>query len=268
MRRLRAALPVLVAIGVTWWLTTATAAQTDIPAWSFVRDGEGQIWLVGTTARLAVPIYSATEEQINAIGWNGKWVVPKPDGLGVQAGAKPEWATDPIGTTPPSTVADDPTATPVQTNTPRPAPTATSKPVAEATATAPVKRIGDTTSLTAPSGLRLLVTVNDVDDNMKPGRYDTPAEGRYVTVDWTIKNDGTTDMSVNRLDFKLQTADDFVIQRATTTTREPDLTTARLGPGQTVRGWLTYDVPKGARLKAAVYQPSGARQFVIADLSN
>jgi hypothetical protein len=148
---------------------------------------------------------------------------------------------------------------------PRPAPTASAPPAPAPSAERP-RRIGEATVLTAPSGVRLLVTVNAVEDNARPGRYDRSAEGRYMVVDWTIKNDGGVDVSVNRLHFKLQTGDGFIVERALTTIREPDLQTATIGPGQTVRGWLTYDVPKGATVAAAIYQPFGARQFVIAQL--
>jgi hypothetical protein len=69
MRKLGAVLPVLVAIAATWTITTAVA-QPEIPVWTFVRDSQGQVWLVGNTARLAVPIHPATDEQVAAIAWN------------------------------------------------------------------------------------------------------------------------------------------------------------------------------------------------------
>ncbi len=84
--------------------------------------------------------------------------------------------------------------------------------------------------------------------------------------DWTIKNEGTTEIRVNRLHFKLQTTDGYVIEREGSTIREPDLDTSRIGPGQVVRGWLAYDVPTGQMVKTLIYQPSGARQFVVAEL--
>lgn len=128
----------------------------------------------------------------------------------------------------------------------------------------PLPKLGQTVTMTTPAGLRLQVTVMGIEDDVAPGKYAQPAKGRYVAVDWSLKNDGAVDVEVNRLDLKIQTSDNHVLQRGTVI-REPDLDTSKLGPGQAMRGWLTYDVPRGARVRSAIYQPFGARQFVIAD---
>jgi hypothetical protein len=130
----------------------------------------------------------------------------------------------------------------------------------------PGKKIGNTTVITGASGLRLAVTVNAFEDGVRSPNPRQVPTGRWAIVDWTIKNEGTTTVSVNRLHFKLQTTDGYVIERDGTTIREPDLDTERLGPGQIVRGWLAYDVPTGQVLKSIIYQPSGAPQFVVVDL--
>lgn len=121
MRKLRASLPVILAVIATWGVTTATA-QSEVPVWTFVRDSGGQVWLVGTTSRLAVPIYPATDEQIAAIAWNGNWVVPSGDNSSVVAGAKPSWATDDPRVSAATESAPAVAAAPVATATPTPAP--------------------------------------------------------------------------------------------------------------------------------------------------
>lgn len=162
----------------------------------------------------------------------------------------------------------DPPGTAVAAAPPPPAPApAASAPRAPAPAAAPARRIGDTTVLTTPAGLRIAVTVNGRENNVPPPTRFALPSGRYVALDWTVKNEGSIDLNLNRLDFKIQTADGFLIDRSVHTAREPDLASGTLGTGQVIRGWLTYDVPIGQQVKAAVYQPVGARQFVIADLS-
>jgi hypothetical protein len=128
------------------------------------------------------------------------------------------------------------------------------------------KRIGDTTVLTTPDGLRLAITVNGVTDNAQGRATFMRPQGRWFAVDWTIKNEGTTDFHVNRLYFKVQTPDGFLIERAAYMAREPDLVTNSLGSGQLMRGWLTYDVPSGQSVKTAIFQAGTSRQFVIAEL--
>lgn len=136
----------------------------------------------------------------------------------------------------------------------------------QATSTAAPKRIGQAVVLTGDRGLRLSLTVNAVSDDVPPVRSGSRPQGRYAVVDWTIKNDGAGDIELNRLDFRVQTDNGYVIQRAGETLREPGLNTDKLGAGQAVRGWLSYDIPSDQRIAAVIYQPSGSRQFVIAEL--
>lgn len=235
-------------------------AQSELGPWHFVRTSDGAVWVLlnnnaGKLIRVAVPIHPATEEELAVIPHNGQWIIPKDDGtVGPKGGPRPDWD---LGYPQPAVAA------PQQTMAPQPEPSIMPTPIPASPST---RRIGDTTTLTSPSGLRILVTVNAIEDNAKPGRYDSPAQGRYVVVDWTLKNEGNEDLSVNRLDFKLQTSDGYIVERADAIVREPDLNTTTLGPGQLVRGWLTYDVPAGKNISSAIYQPGRTRQFVIAEV--
>jgi len=89
MKRLRSAVAVAAAL---MWTITTTSAQTAIPNYAYVRDSSGQVFVISGSQRLAVPIYPASDEQIAAVPWPGTWMVPKADGTGYEAGAKPEWA--------------------------------------------------------------------------------------------------------------------------------------------------------------------------------
>lgn len=145
MKRSHVLLPVFVTALVTWTLTTAIQAQSAIPVYAFVQDSTGQVWIVGKTARVAIPIYAATDEQIAGIPWNGQWMVPTDAGIG--PGARPSWSTAeptlPSGAAT-TEVAPAPTAAATATTAPAqaaPAPTATQAPVA--TAEDPVKLSGE-----------------------------------------------------------------------------------------------------------------------------
>lgn len=98
MKRLRTAMLVLVAMLPTW---ATVGAQTPIPNYAYLRDSSGQVFVVSGGQRLAVPIYPATDEQINAIPWPGTWLVPRADGTGYDTGGRPEWAVSPVAAPPP-----------------------------------------------------------------------------------------------------------------------------------------------------------------------
>jgi hypothetical protein len=222
--------PIVLAVVATWGLTTAAVAAQAAP-WRLVQGGDGVLFVIRGDVKHRIVPAPMTEADMaipEAVAWED----------GVMLVAAPGRSADP----------------PVGQQAAPPPPSRSS-----------AKRIGDTTVLTTPSGLRIAITVNAVEDNVPPGRFDDAPTGRYVAVDWTIKNEGVIGADINRLHFKLQTADGFVIQRASEV-REPGLKTDTIGPGQVVRGWLTYDVPPGARVVSAIYQPPGAQQFLIAEL--
>lgn len=229
MKRMRAVLPVAFAVIATWSVASVSAQSAP---WRLVQGTDGVLFVIrGELKNRIVP--SPMTDADMAI----TEVQPWEDGLMVVA--------------PP-----DRTAAGAPSNPPPPS-----------SSRAPNRneRIGDLTVLEASSGLRLVLVVNAVEDNVKPGKYDSAPKGRYMAVDWTIKNEGSVEARVNRLHFKLQTAEGFIIQR-TSEVREPGLSTDVIDPGQTARGWLTYDVPAGARVVYVIYQPPGEPQFIIANL--
>lgn len=147
------------------------------------------------------------------------------------------------------------------------APPAAPAAVPPAPAPATGKRIGETTVLTMPSGLRLAITAHGITDPVQSSNRANNPSGRWVLIDWSIKNEGTIDFDPGYSDFKLQTMDGFLVQRGNAAGHQrPQLDTARLAPGQQARGYLVYDVPAGQVIKSLIYQPIGGRQFVIAEL--
>jgi hypothetical protein len=64
-------------------------AQPNVPESAFVRDVGGTVWLVHQGRRVQVPIYPATDDEVDAIPIDGQWLVPQ-DGKLV-LGSRPAW---------------------------------------------------------------------------------------------------------------------------------------------------------------------------------
>ena len=125
--------------------------------------------------------------------------------------------------------------------------------------------VGQPVAVTTEAGEKLTVTVNAIVDPAPSSfKYNQP-KGRFVVLDWSIRNDGSIEHAVSPFAFQLQTADGFMYRFGISAgLPQPDMHSGSVGPGQSMRGYLAYDVPAGSTLKSAIYQPLGNRQFVIA----
>lgn len=248
-------LPVLAAIVATWTITSASVtAQSSIPNGVFVRNSEGLVWLILDGQRIKIPVWAATDDEIVAVPVSDRWAVMNADGA-IIGGDAPAWLGSQSASAP-SVAQQPPPAALAPTAIPTVGPP-----------TSPSKRLGEPTILSAPSGLQVAVTLFRVQDNVRSANQFNTAKGRWVLTEWEVRNEGTTDLRLYRSDFKLQMADGSLVTPGNHAGHpEPDLDTDLLGPGQRTRGHLVYDVPAGRSLSTAIYQPSGARQFVIADL--
>jgi hypothetical protein len=133
------------------------------------------------------------------------------------------------------------------------------------------KRVGEPVLFTGTiSGrpVRFSITLNAIRDPATSSNQFNRPSGRWVVLDWTIRNEGTENASFVGLDLKILTTEDFVIGRGNHAGHpEPQLDAfPTLGPGQAIRGFAAYDVPAAAGLKAAIYHPSGSPQFIVAEL--
>lgn len=143
-------------------------------------------------------------------------------------------------------------------------PTATAPPTPR-----PPPRIGETDEISTQGGtIDVEVTVHGVRDQVRSTNQFNVPKGRYVVLDYEIKNDASEIWDVSEYDFVLQTADGYVYHEANHAgLPDPELSSAHLGQGQRVRGFVAYDVPVDAVLQSAIYQPAGVKQFVVADLA-
>lgn len=95
-------------------------------------------------------------------------------------------------------------------------------------------------------------------------RLDVP-KGRYAAVDWAVTNAGSTDYRLSTSDLKLQTGSNQILTpKRLVGMPGPDLDSGTLGPGQSVRGSLYYDVPSGENIAALIFQDARSPQVVLA----
>lgn len=71
------------------------SAQGVIPSYVFLRDSSGLIYLTSSDQRVNIPIYPATDEQIQAVPLLDKWMLPAANGDGFEIGNRPDWAWSP-----------------------------------------------------------------------------------------------------------------------------------------------------------------------------
>ena len=144
-----------------------------------------------------------------------------------------------------------PTAVPTATVPPSP----TKKPVA---------KVGDTTET---GGSKYVV--NEVRDPVtSTNQFSKPADGmRWIAIDVTQEATKEGD-SFNPFYFSVQDDKAFVYQRGGLGGPSPSLSSGTLALGQKVRGWVTFEIPVGAKIISIMTQPDPiGGSVVIADLT-
>jgi hypothetical protein len=234
MKRLRPLLSVLVAIVATWWLTsTSVSGQSSVPNGVFVRNSAGSLWLVLDGQRVKIPVWAATDDEIEAIPVPERWAVLNEAGA-IVAGDRPAWLADqdvPAPTPPPATLAS--TTPPVRAVRIDPTPTVlpTLTPTSQAS----------TDSLTFKG---LTVKVLKIERGWKSdNQFTKPKDGNeFLTMDVRIDNSTSGQLDMNPARFKVVTEDGARWDRQSA--RDPYLRLGDVIPGTPMRGWLTFEVPK------------------------
>jgi hypothetical protein len=150
-----------------------------------------------------------------------------------------------------------PTVTPTvaATATPRP-PTSTPRPPTATLAPTPatLPKVGDT-----GQGQGFAVTLHEKVDPAAPGRFNGPAAGaRWVAFDVSVANTGTAQIDYNPNFFRLKSVDNREYDLAFGGP-EPNLSYGKQQPGDTSRGWVTFEVPEGVGLATLTYDPTFGR---------
>jgi hypothetical protein len=126
-----------------------------------------------------------------------------------------------------------------------------------ATATViPARRVGETATQRG-----VAVTLHEVYDPATPRGVRPKVGMRYASLDVSIRSADGGEHPYNPLYARIRTTDGREA-RATYGETQPEMQSGTLAPGETVRGWLTFEIPSDAQLATFVYEPidlSGVR---------
>ena len=89
-----------------------------------------------------------------------------------------------------------------------------------------------------------IITVNKAENPyVESSIYSQPDSGnKYVAVEVTYENETNDSISYNVYDWLLSDSDGYTYDQAWGS-KEPDLSSGDLNPGEKVRGWVTFEVP-------------------------
>lgn len=107
-------------------------------------------------------------------------------------------------------------------------------------------KIGDTT-----------LTVNEIADNVDSGNpYIKPTDGkRYLAVNVKVDYSGSTSEYTSSLDFKLKDADAYKYDSTYLEIKSPQLQGSTVKSGDSLRGWITFEIPNSSKGLQLIYQP-------------
>lgn len=113
----------------------------------------------------------------------------------------------------------------------------------------------------------LQLTVYSIEDNVKStNTFFQPEEGnKFIAVDVKVSNKGTTIENANPYDFEIKDSDDYSFNYSWYNIKTPEFNASDLNANDSVRGWLTFEVPSTSKDYRLVYQPSwlSADQIIV-----
>jgi hypothetical protein len=134
-----------------------------------------------------------------------------------------------------------------------------------AAAQVPLSTIGVPKAILDPSGVKLSVVVNAFLSPPKGVQDSPPSGGRWVVLDLTVTNVGTTPFQLTAGDFQLMAPDTTIyLPDGGTDLPKLQLAETALMPGDTVRGNIVFAIPSGVTLQLVTFQASGTAQWVVA----
>jgi hypothetical protein len=98
------------------------------------------------------------------------------------------------------------------------------------------------------------MTLHALKDPVPGQQFLKPAAGkRWVAVDVTITNTAQEEVPYNPFYFKVKAADNTEVN-ITIGGQEPGLKSGKLAPGDSVRGWVTFEMPEGVEPASMTYE--------------
>lgn len=143
--------------------------------------------------------------------------------------------------------------------TPAPAPSPTPVPPAPTPKPAPPPPAPAPVTSGQAQGAGFTFTLHEVRNPQAGDTYYRPRAGyKFVAVDISVTNTGSERVGINRLYTTLKTTDNREYERVSAPP-EPQLKLGDAQPGQTSRGWVTFEIPTGAQLYTLTYDPTFGR---------
>lgn len=102
-----------------------------------------------------------------------------------------------------------------------------------------------------------IITVNGTENPyIESKTYSQPDSGnKYIAVEVTYENETKDSISYNVYDWLLSDSDGYTYDQAWGS-KEPNLSSGDLNPGEKVRGWVTFEVPETSTQYSIKFTPS------------
>lgn len=115
----------------------------------------------------------------------------------------------------------------------------------------------------------LIMTLNAERDPVATAATATPKPGdRFVAFDLTLASTDYQAMIYSATHATLRDMEAHAYERMFTSVVPPPLFSGSLEPKQSVRGWLSFEVPMDAKLATLIYDPPLGRTRVTFDVSD
>lgn len=111
-----------------------------------------------------------------------------------------------------------------------------------------------------------VLTVNSVEDCVESNPFLQPESGnKYVVVDITQENKGSTPRSYNLWYFDLQDNEGYSYGTAMASCKEPSFSSGTLQPEMKTRGYITFQIPEENQPTKLIFTPDwwGKRQIIV-----
>ena len=119
-----------------------------------------------------------------------------------------------------------------------------------------------------PSGVRLSVVVNSIQDQPSDFAPGLSPGGRWVAVNVSVTNVGTIPFNMSADDFLLfSSKTNLIAPAAAPTDLQGQFADTTLNPGFTATGQVLYALPAGVILQAVMFQAPGMSQWLVAILN-
>lgn len=225
-------------------LTVAVVVNTltvsaQLAPWRLVSASDGALWIVTGDARHRVTPAPISDVELSALQELDAW------GDGVLAGTQSI-----VQAAPPIALPD---ALVIVANPAAPG----------------VPKVGQTIGLGAPTNPAVALEIGVVTvADPEPGSVPRAGQGRWVRLEWSLGNRGQVPFELFGSELRLQTAEGAVLVGDNLPGHsEPRLDRRTIAPGETARGFVSYDVPAGQQPRAAVFEPLGSAALTVAELT-